>query len=516
MNVINDPWLFVEYMDGSKKQVSVRQAFKDATKIRQLETPTFHNTKMYIYDVPVIQFLSVILLSAYFKPEQNYASGEPNFSKQLMKSGWNQKVIDKYLDKWQNRFNLFDDKHPFMQDITLKDKVKAPTSTDYIAQFSPIAPAGNNIVFETAPSEATGNIIQNYDMDETEIVYTLLYQNSMGTTIMAAQYPNVSLTNKNTSFMVLQGNSLRDTIIYNSLPLCDSERPSEYNQDSPSDKPVWELDSKKEVLDYELSKLWQNVLLCSFFPSLPVLLTYDNGLKNVTLSKTTDDSPVDKDTREELSNSYLLENPWAIVNLVIEKDDKKLYKPKEWTQALKIINLCIEITKKNSSRTLCRLVSPEIQENHNAKCFIYYREFDKYKCNVYSCGRCELNQDIFDVFQDEDNHKIAEQYQNILDDIMTRLKVFKNNSGLNKNKGDELIFRFSKSAEYYFLNTLVANIKDEDIIEQVVTYLSKTARQLVDKTGEGNIDPVLYMKAYMIFNGGLKKVKEKYLEGNDG
>ena len=62
MNVLNDNWLFVRYNTGKVKQISVRQAFLDAEKIKDIETPTFHGTTVSLYDVPVIQFLSILLL----------------------------------------------------------------------------------------------------------------------------------------------------------------------------------------------------------------------------------------------------------------------------------------------------------------------------------------------------------------------------------------------------------------------------------------------------------------------
>ena len=69
MNIINDPWLFVEYLDGTTTQVSVRQAFTAAEKIRKFVTPCFHKTVMYAYDIPVIQLFVTILQAAYYKPE---------------------------------------------------------------------------------------------------------------------------------------------------------------------------------------------------------------------------------------------------------------------------------------------------------------------------------------------------------------------------------------------------------------------------------------------------------------
>ena len=110
MNVLTDNWLFVRYNTGKVKQISVRQAFLDAEKIKDIETPTFHGTTVSLYDVPVIQFLSILLLAAYFKPANKFKAHQATFNKELTTKGWDEKVLTKYFDKWEKRFNLFDEK----------------------------------------------------------------------------------------------------------------------------------------------------------------------------------------------------------------------------------------------------------------------------------------------------------------------------------------------------------------------------------------------------------------------
>ena len=168
MNIINDPWLFVEYLDGTKTQVSIRQAFIDAEKIKNIDTPVFHNTKVSIYEVPVIQFLATILETVYFKPENNFVAHNKYFCKNLMNDGWDLQLILDYLNKWQDRFNLFDEKYPFMQDISLKKYIKDENNDNdlsYISKISVVAPGANNLIFEHNDDIELDNYISQYIHD---------------------------------------------------------------------------------------------------------------------------------------------------------------------------------------------------------------------------------------------------------------------------------------------------------------------------------------------------------------
>lgn len=213
--MINDDWLFVRYLNNEVKQISVRQAFIDADKIKNIETPIFHNTRVYIYDVPVIQLLSTILLATYFKPEVNFKAHSSYFSKDLMKNGWDLDLILSYLDQYQHKFNMFDDTYPFLQNIKLKQqktKDEDNISLGYISKTNLVAPGGNNLIFEHNSSTKTD--LCSYKPTEDELVYILLYLRTMATSPMSKYYPNKALCGNTTMFMINYGKNLKETIVF--------------------------------------------------------------------------------------------------------------------------------------------------------------------------------------------------------------------------------------------------------------------------------------------------------------
>ena len=180
------------------------------------------------------------------------------------------------------------------------------------------------------------------------------------------------------------------------------------------DKPVWELDSFDEINQYPAEELYKNTLLCTFLPILPIYVVHeDNEIKDILLSRDVNDCVLDKDTKDSLALAYATYNPWAI-RACVQEDESEFEKYKEWTKNLKILGLCIDVTKKLPSGFACNIVSTTLQENSNAKCVIYYRQYDGMKTNVLSYGKYEVNQSVFESLQDEHKHELAVDYQSIV------------------------------------------------------------------------------------------------------
>lgn len=515
MNVINDKWLFVTYLDGHNEQISVRQAFTDADKIKCLYTPTFHGKKAYIYDVPVMQFLSVILLSAYFKPENDFEAGGKYFSQKLMKKGWNLKTILKYLDKWEHKFNLYDEQFPFMQDITLKETAEKTEEKDkkhtYILNINPLAPGSANKIFESGTAGSEEELIESYKMDDAETVYALLFMNHLGITIAPGPYPINSLLNRMRLFVLLQGKNLKETIIYNSLPLRDSSKPDEYNPNTMYDKPVWEFDSIFDIPDAYGEFLGKNHLICSFFPSFPVyILRRDGETVCGVFAGKTHRQVIDKDARKALENVYFEIYPYGIKKL----DKKGVCQKWNYKNDIKVSELLTEITKK-TDRRLCNVLSDTYQYNHDADCFIYYRNVEFHTTDLfYSCGRFdEISQDLFDFFEDEAHNKMAEIFQWTLTNYNANLSYFINEAKITSRKA-EISSKFSQSVENYFFNTFTkecADVEPKEVFTHFNDFMYKTANDLINGCVNTSIiqSPVDFVNAKRKFAGLSKKTKEK-------
>ena len=106
-NLIDEPWIAVQRLDGSPGEVSLRQVFHEAPTIRSLGG-----------DVPTQIFADVRLLLALL-----YCATEVADRGQwvdLLQSGPPLRQIDAYLDEVHDRFDLFDPVAPFYQVANLR------------------------------------------------------------------------------------------------------------------------------------------------------------------------------------------------------------------------------------------------------------------------------------------------------------------------------------------------------------------------------------------------------------
>lgn len=106
-NLIDEPWIAVRRPDNVVIEVSIRDAFHQASSLRGLagEIPT--------QEAAVLRLLLAIAIRA----TAEYRSDDEKIDDwaQWWESGLPLHEIDEYLDRWHDRFNLFDDKAPFMQ-----------------------------------------------------------------------------------------------------------------------------------------------------------------------------------------------------------------------------------------------------------------------------------------------------------------------------------------------------------------------------------------------------------------
>ena len=498
MNLIRDDWLHVEYLDGTLTKVSIRQAFIDAKKIKNIVSPTFHGVKVYIYDVPAIQLLVTIFEAAYFKPENNFMAKNKYFSSNIMENGWDENIILNYLDEWEYKFNLFDEKYPFFQDISLKTD-KVDDTLGYLSRNSVIAPGFNNMIFEHTTESNNEDYLSQFKIKELdELVYILLYNLSMGTSPMPAQYANKSFNANMTLFLVAQGKNLFETIVSNSLPLRDS-----ICDDELYDKPTWELNDYSEIKDFG-AEIYKNRLLCTFLPIIPVYVVYDetdNEIKNIIIQGELV-SFFKKEEVLELMTNYVRYNPWSIRVNDGKKDKSGNLKPdkyKQWTEYFKLMNLCIDATKKLPSGFTSNLLNPEFQENKDTNCTIYYRQFNNKKTVVLTLGAYSVEQDILKSIQKNENTiKNAEQYQKINEKLMKEFKFYK--SGIPKHVIRNAKIEFSKFSSDYFFHNFVPNIDSDDVVELAKKELVGYIKNILKKISKTVRSPLKYAQAFNEYN----------------
>ncbi len=115
-----DAWIPVLYADGSRRDVSLRELFRDAHLIRDI-TPAMAQQKL-----PLLRLALAVLYHRYAYPS---SERQPDEITVEMKSKWldiwNEgrfcaEDIDRYFDEYSDRFDLFDPERPFYQTAGLQ------------------------------------------------------------------------------------------------------------------------------------------------------------------------------------------------------------------------------------------------------------------------------------------------------------------------------------------------------------------------------------------------------------
>ena len=110
-NLIDEAWVCVMREDGATEQLSLRNVLLNAQNYRALagETPT--------QDVAMLRLLLAVLYAALFGEEQPETPDDAlDAWENLWKAGrFPEDMIQRYLERWHERFWLFHEQFPFMQ-----------------------------------------------------------------------------------------------------------------------------------------------------------------------------------------------------------------------------------------------------------------------------------------------------------------------------------------------------------------------------------------------------------------
>ena len=129
-NLVDEPWIITRTPDNQVTDVSIRDAFHRATELKGLagEIPT--------QEVAVLRLLLAIAMRATAR-ERSDDEKIDDWSR-WWDEGLPLDEINSYLDAWHDRFNLFDDRAPFMQVADLRTaKGKYSGLVKIISEVSP-------------------------------------------------------------------------------------------------------------------------------------------------------------------------------------------------------------------------------------------------------------------------------------------------------------------------------------------------------------------------------------------
>src|SRR4051794_15283212 len=104
-NLIDQPWLPCIDTEGRTVELGIREALLRAPELAELRDPSPLTT------AALLRLLLAVLYAAHGWPWTNARRAE------VWQAGrWERGVVEAYLDRWKEQFDLFHPRHPFYQD----------------------------------------------------------------------------------------------------------------------------------------------------------------------------------------------------------------------------------------------------------------------------------------------------------------------------------------------------------------------------------------------------------------
>ena len=283
-NLIDSPWISVIYSkNGDNRLISLRTLFQDAKLIESLAGDT------KTQDFAVLRILLAILTTVYsrFDAEGNsyeYIDLDESYRQisnvdeddinsyldsldETWEVLWNQckfsSIVEEYLDKWYERFYLFDDKYPFFQVLgedVKGDRInkKNPSTISGKSINRTLSESGNKVALFSPKYAAESN---KEILTEDEVARWLItYQGYTGLAdktkfITDEEYERIS---KGWLFDIggihIEGKNLFETLMLN-LILVHPEEKYVIN----SQKPCWEYSSEYLIKEYLANNMPDNL-----------------------------------------------------------------------------------------------------------------------------------------------------------------------------------------------------------------------------------------------------------------
>lgn len=108
-NLVDEPWIPVLTTAGEQSSVSIKSALNRASEFRRIAT------ELPTMDVAIQRVLQAILLRVEQDLPRNKDQRAEVWSEWWKAGGLPDEAIESYLERWHDRFDLFDDHHPFFQ-----------------------------------------------------------------------------------------------------------------------------------------------------------------------------------------------------------------------------------------------------------------------------------------------------------------------------------------------------------------------------------------------------------------
>ena len=211
-NLIDEKWIPVRFPDGTRDELSIRDTLLQSKEIVAIEDPS----------PLVVAALHRFLLAVLYRALQGPTDIEQ--AKALFKGGLPGERITAYLERWRDRFWLFDEKYPFGQNPNVaKDEIEPWTKLT--AEYNAIS---NKVLFDHTDTRKPGA------REPNECARWLLSTMTFSIAGGRGFYPSPS---PNAMMCIPLGRNLHETLCYCLVPYPNRQVMS-------TDSALWEREPK--------------------------------------------------------------------------------------------------------------------------------------------------------------------------------------------------------------------------------------------------------------------------------
>ncbi len=197
-NLIDEKWIPVRFLDGTREELGIRATLLRSREIAVVEDPS----------PLVVAALHRFLLAVLYRAMEGPTDIEQ--AKTLFKEGLPEKKIRTYLEKWRDRFWLFDAKYPFGQNPNIPEDEIEPW-TKLTAEFNATS---NKVLFDHTNTKNPG--ARKPKECARWLLSTMTFSISGG----RGYYPSPS---PNAMICIPLGRNLHETLCYNLVPYPNRE-----------------------------------------------------------------------------------------------------------------------------------------------------------------------------------------------------------------------------------------------------------------------------------------------------
>lgn len=352
-NLLDEKWIRVTDKDGTIKAVSIKDCILNGFNYEEISSPIFHGYRFFLYDFLALRLLSTIAADILLLEDEDTLMEEDDTSvwHYIVRELKNEKptekfkqLANKYLELYRDRFDLFDEEHPFMQfnESDLKQFGTVKKGPGNMLKINPIFPAESGRIFPESfdreirnlksvdfngafsrlekSNQIKAKVQKAYITTPEEAAYIALYLSSL--------CPGVGAGNKSALagnayiYETLRGENLWETIMLN-IPI-NGELLENDEKNESFGIPVWRWTSTLDVeKSFYKGDATMHILDGVFFPCRGINFYYDKTeccvqVNYVTIPKDFIE-PID-DMRSHWAVNF---EPYALLKQTYIADDKK-------------------------------------------------------------------------------------------------------------------------------------------------------------------------------------------------